>query len=166
MKRLIGILSLAATLPLVGCASKVVVPFEAGETVALQGIEDQHGQAFNHQDSMKALLFVDGMDAKKIAQDSLKTIDTACMDDGKLVYLANISGMPSLISTLIAVPKMRKYPYSIWLDKEGDISEKLPQKEDQVSLLKIENQVISAANFYADSGVLSQVLTDICGVKP
>mgnify|MGYP000014678185 CR=1 FL=1 len=165
MKRLIGLLALSLMLPLVGCASKKVTPLEVGTKVTLKGIENQYGEPFKNQDSMQALMFVEGMSAKEVLQSALDRVDTSCLGEGKLVYLADISGMPSLISNMVAVPKMRTYDYPIWLDREGDISATLPSEEDHVSLLSINKQVVTAASFYANSDTLSQELIDECGIE-
>ncbi|SBS34183.1 hypothetical protein MAQ5080_02798 [Marinomonas aquimarina] len=163
MKRVLGAFALVALVPLVGCASKTVTPsLSMGDSVVLDGIEDQRGHVFDHQTSMQALLFVDGMSAKDLARESLESIDTACMEQGKLVYLADISGMPSLISDLIAIPKMRRYPYPIWLDREGDVSDSLPVREDQVTVLKVNNQVIESVSFAANAAMLTEYIADVC----
>ena len=37
------------------------------------------------------------------------------LEKNSAVYVADISGMPSLISKFIALPKMKKYPFSVLL---------------------------------------------------
>lgn len=163
MKRILSAFALIAVLPLVGCASKTVTPpLTTGQTVVLDGIEDQRGSLFAHQNTMQMLLFVDGMAAKKVARNSLQSLDSDCMAQGKLVYLADISGMPSLISNLIAIPKMRKYPYPIWLDREGDVSESLPVQDGQVTVIEVQNQTIESVKFAGDAKTLTDQIQTIC----
>ena len=56
----------------------------------------------------------------------------------KTVYIGDISGMPSLISKFFAIPKMKKYPFSILFldDKNRDVFSK---KEDFISVYTLEN---------------------------
>lgn len=163
MKRILSAVALIAVLPLVGCASKTVTPtMMMGESVLLDGVEDQRGNEFVHQSTMQTLLFVDGMAAKKVARNSLESLDSDCMAQGKLVYLADISGMPSLISNLIAIPTMRKYPYPIWLDREGDVSESLPARNGLVTVIEVQNQVITSIKFTGDAETLTDQIQAIC----
>lgn len=164
MQRIFTLLVLTLLLPLSGCASSSVQPMRIGDKVNLDGLQDQNDNIFNHQDNMQALLFVDGMAGKDLIQNALNTIDTQCMDEGKLVYLADISAMPGLISKFIAVPKMRDYGYPVWLDRDGEASAALPVREEQVTLLSIDDQVIRDEAFFADSEALSERLSELCGV--
>ena len=56
----------------------------------------------------------------------------------KTVYIGDISGMPSLISRFFAIPKMKKYPFSIlFLDDKNRNS--FSKKEDFISVYTLEN---------------------------
>ena len=166
MKRAITVLAFAACLPLVGCASKTVTePLVVGDRITLEGLSNQYGEIFDSGSELKSLLFVTGMGAKDLAQTSLKSIDKNCMEQDELVYLADISGMPSLISKMVAIPKMKNYDYPILLDKEGSISAKLPAKEDQVTLVKLDQNMIQSTQFFADSITLTQALISVCSPK-
>ncbi|WGY47116.1 hypothetical protein [Vibrio sp. ABG19] len=164
MQRILTVLALTLSLPLTGCATSEVPPLAIGDKVNLAGLQDQNENTFTHQNKMQALLFVDGMAGKDLIQNALNTIDTQCMDEGKLVYLADISAMPGLISKFIAVPKMRDYGYPVWLDRDGAASSALPVREDQVTLLSIDDQLISGEEFFASSEALTQRLAKMCGV--
>lgn len=163
MQRTLTLLALTLLLPLTGCATSEVQPLAIGDKVNLDGLQDQNENTFTHQNNMQALLFVDGMAGKDLIQNALNTIDTQCMDEGKLVYLADISAMPGLISKFIAVPKMRDYAYPVWLDREGAASAGLLTREDQVTLLNIDKQIITGEEFFSDSVSLTQRLSTLCG---
>lgn len=163
VKKLLSLTLLMTSAFFIGCASKPVTQLSTGDSLDLTGIKDQNDNPFTHQDTMKTLLFVSGMEAKERVYESFEGIDTACLNSGKLVYLANISGMPSIISQLVAVPKLRDYAYPIWLDWEGDATAALPVRDDQVTVLSLDGQVITSTEFVEDSETLSQRLIDLCG---
>ena len=165
MKKYSAMLAFAAILPLVGCSTQSVAPLSMGETLNLKGLEDQNGQAFQYQNTMKNVLLVEGMSAKNIAQKSFEAIDTACMARGELVYLADISGMPSLISNMVAIPKMQDYAYPVWLDREGDTAQGLPTQEGQVSLIKIEQGTMTQVDYYDNVATLTKRLIEECGTQ-
>ncbi len=135
----------------------------ADTSVDLSSIKNQFDNSFNHTKSMEYIIYAADMETKDVLQDALSTINTDCMNDGKVVYLANISGMPKLIAKLFALPKMRKYPYPVWLDRNGSASKDLPSQSGAVGLIDIENSAISAATFFKDAKALSSRLTQICG---
>lgn len=148
-----------------GCAATSVTPFSVGDSVDFADLENQHGEPFKNNTAMTLLLYVNGMDAKEIVRESLEKINLQCMDDGQLVYVADISGMPSIISKLVAVPRMRDYPYPIWLDYDGASSEQLPAKDNMVSVISVEQQKITNIQFAADEAALTNQLVPLCGAK-
>ncbi len=146
-----------------GCVSNPVAPLSIGQQVDFKQLEDQNGNDFVHQDTMKLVLYVNGMSARDLVRESLDTINTDCMTEGRVVYLANISTMPSLISRLIAIPRMRDYSYPIWLDRDGFATEVLPVQEDAVTVLTIDHQTITGTDYFSEVLALSERLAQKCG---
>ncbi|PLY07202.1 MAG: hypothetical protein C0625_06190 [Arcobacter sp.] len=62
------------------------------------------------------------------------------------VFIANISGMPSIITKLFALPKMKKYKHNILLIYDEKDTRFL-QKEDKSTVYKLENGVIKSINY-------------------
>ncbi len=152
----VGICLLAATTSFAQAAST---------TVDLSQLKDQHENTFTHTERMEYLLLANGMSSKKLIDKTLKTVDNGCLQDGRVVYLANISGMPSLITKMFALPKMRKAPYPIWLDRDGSISDNLPSKDDSVSMIQLNNAAIADTQFYKAAEPLQEKLAGLCGMK-
>src|SRR5690606_27206296 len=100
MKRMSWLVLLLAIGGSTGCASNASVqPLSIGQQVDFSLLEDQRGNAFAHQQDMRLVLYVDGMKAKNLVRDAFVDIDQSCLSEGRVVYLADISGMPSLISS-------------------------------------------------------------------
>ena len=51
------------------------------------------------------------------------------------MYVADISGMPGLVARMFAVPSMRKRPYPMLLDRDGEITARLPDVEGSATLI-------------------------------
>ena len=66
------------------------------------------------------------------------------------VYVADISGMPSLIANTMTIPRMRKRPYPTLLDRSGDVTAAFPSQPGQATLLRLERLRIQAV-LYVDS---------------
>ena len=91
------------------------------------------------------------MDGNRLMTKVLEGLPPAAWQEKKAVYIADISSMPGLISTMMAVPKMQKAPYRIALirfEKEG---ERLPRKPGAVTVLKVDAGKVSAIDFARDA---------------
>ncbi len=128
----------------------------------LAGLSNQHDKPFAHEDSVEVVLFVKGMKSKNLVRDALADIDQQCLHDGRVVYVANISKMPKMISKTMAIPRMRKLPYPVWLDRTGDATANLPAKKKQVTFLRLASDAQPAAEYFSDSARLASALKDFC----
>ncbi|OFZ31053.1 MAG: hypothetical protein A2622_00155 [Bdellovibrionales bacterium RIFCSPHIGHO2_01_FULL_40_29] len=76
------------------------------------------------------------------ALEELKITDIKALQGA---YVADISEMPGMITTLFALPKMKKYPFKVILDKKGDITASWPQKKGHVSLIELDQLEVMKA---------------------
>lgn len=130
----------------------------------LNSLVNQFGEPFKGQDSMELVMLVAGMKVKNMVRETQSDIDASCLQEGRVVYLANISGMPKLVSKLIAVPRLRDLPYPVWLDYAGDTTTGLPFKKGQVTLVSLDHGRQSSSVVFADSQeALRERLLAECG---
>ena len=61
-----------------------------------------------------------------------------------------ISGMPGMIRKFVALPAMRKRPYRMLLDREGNATADIPVEKGKVTVLRLDMLKIEAIE-YADS---------------
>jgi hypothetical protein len=79
--------------------------------------------------------------------ERLKTKKSDYLATYNTKYVADISGMPSIIAKLFALPKMRKYNYSIYLIQDEEQSKVFPRKEEMLTLLKMKNNKIDSIEY-------------------
>lgn len=148
------------------CASQPVPePMKIGNEVAFELLQDQFANPFPHEDSMQVLLFADDMQASRDVRDAMGQVAPNCYDEGSLVFVANVSGMPSLITRLIALPKMRGYGFPVWLDYEGEATEALPVKKEFISVIRVEDGTISNIDYVQGMESVMNVIVPLCGLK-
>ncbi len=141
----------------------------AGESSAPQKIDltslvDQFGHPFRAQDSMAVVMLVNGMKVKNMVRDALAELDVSCLQRGRVIYLANISGMPKMISKFMAVPRMRELNYPVWLDYTGSVVQTFPARKGEVTLLTVDSErAISAVDYVASGEELRAKLMPECG---
>ncbi|MDX4058176.1 hypothetical protein Q6A77_05790 [Aliarcobacter skirrowii] len=80
-------------------------------------IKDQFDKVHTLNESIKTILFASDKGTSDMLRDYLLPLSEKenILDRNSAVYVADISGMPSIISKFIALPKMKKYPFSILL---------------------------------------------------
>lgn len=128
------------------------VESEPPQNLDFSSLVDQFGQPFRGPGSMALVMVVNGMKAKNMVRDTLAELDVSCLQQGRVIYLANISGMPKMISKLVAVPRLRKLGYPVWLDYSGNMTDMLPTRKDEVTLLSIDSEQAVSSTGYVKSG--------------
>ncbi|GAA0787225.1 MULTISPECIES: hypothetical protein [Pseudomonadati] len=126
---------------------------KVGDTLVLISLLDQFEKPLNVTAETKVLLFSRDMDGGEIIQAAFA--DTP--DDQRpenLVYVADISGMPSLIAKYVAVPKMQDYPFTLGLDREGEITAAFPLVKGQATIIKLNDLKIQSIEFAQDAKML------------
>ncbi|HJE02419.1 hypothetical protein AAX26_00058 [Aliarcobacter thereius] len=80
-------------------------------------IKDQKEKEHTLDANIKTVIFASDKGTSDIIKDYLLSISETenILDRNSAVYVADISGMPSIISKFIALPKMKKYPFPILL---------------------------------------------------
>ena len=63
------------------------------------------------------------------------------------VFIADIHEMPSMITTMFALPKLQKYKHLIYLHYGEEFSKAVPSKAEQVTLLYVKNGKIDKIEF-------------------
>jgi len=129
----------------------VAAPLLPGESLPAINLKDQHDKPLAIAPDTRLVFFAAEMDASRLMAKALEALPAATLQDKKAVYIADISSMPGLISTMAALPKMQKAPYRIALvrfEKEG---ERLPRKPGAVTVLKVEAGKVSAVEFARDT---------------
>ena len=92
-------------------------PLAVGNDLPTLKIKDQFEKEHTLNANIKTILFASDKATSDMLRDYLLPLSEKenILEKNNAVYIADISGMPSLISKYIALPKMKKYPFSILL---------------------------------------------------
>jgi len=109
-----------------------------GDTLPTITLEDQFEKTHTISPQNKRILVAFDKDASDLLKEFLLNKEDDFLTKNQTVYVGDISGMPSLISKFFAIPKMKKYPFSILFldDKNRNVFSK---KEDMISVYTLEN---------------------------
>lgn len=86
-----------------------------GKDIPTIKIKDQFEKIHTIDLQVKTILFASDKETSEILRDFLLEKDKDFLNKNNAVYVADISGMPSLIAKFFALPKMKKYPFSVLL---------------------------------------------------
>jgi hypothetical protein len=113
----------------------VAQPLAPGSRLDPISLEDQHGETRSVDASTRLVLFSRDMAGGKFLREALEDRDGAYLASHGTVYVADISGMPSLIARIFAIPRMRGRGYPMLLDRDGSVTTALPDEEGKATLL-------------------------------
>lgn len=131
---------------------------EDSNTLAKISLVDQFDNKQTLDETTKVLIFAHDMSGNDIVEEAFASFDADKLKQLNAIYLADISGMPSLIAKWFALPAMRDRAYPIMLDKEGDATSKLHAKEDQVTVIFLDKLAIQKVKYAATAAELNQLL--------
>lgn len=98
--------------------------------------------------SVQWVIFSHHRDGNEWVRDAFNELGITNLERRHWLYVADISGMPSFVTKLFALPKMRKYDFPIALSDDEVNTQNWPEKEDTVSVYKLDNlKIVEAKTF-------------------
>lgn len=116
----------------------LAVALESGERLVPWTLLDQHDQAYTFDDNPQVLLVARGMEAADLLQAALGELEPGYLEAHRVVFLADISGMPAPIASLFAIPAMRDYAYRVMLDRTGRVASRYPGAKAELLWLRLD----------------------------
>lgn len=112
-------------------------PYKVGDKLPVIILKDQHKVEHSVGETVRLILFTTDKTGKNIIGEVIDEMGKVYLKDHNTVYIADISGMPRLIAKLIALPKMRKLPYPIMLDRDQSVTKGFPSEPDKITLIYV-----------------------------
>jgi len=159
IKLILGLLlSLLFTLPSLGDSytNKGYKMIEQNSTVEPFTLNDQFGEEHRLEQMPKLLICSFGKETGKLISNYFNAQDANYLTTHEIKIIADVSGVPSLLRSTFILPKMKKYTFEILIATESNFSEQFPQKEDELTVLKMENGIVQEVIFVADEAQLKQ----------
>ncbi|QIR13483.1 hypothetical protein [Shewanella aestuarii] len=126
---------------------------KVGDKLAPISLQDQFDKPIEVTAKTTMLIFSRDMDGGEVVQAAFAEAPKEQWPQN-MVYIADISGMPSLIAKFIAVPKMKDYPFVLGLDREGAATANLPTTEKQATIIKLNQLEVISIEQVADANLL------------
>jgi len=138
----------------------------AGARLPALTLEDQHGEAHTLDPSLRAVVFSRDMDGGGVIRDALQEEGDLLLEDADAVYVADVHGMPGIIRSLIAKPRMRDRPYPMLLDEEGEATAAFPSEPGKATLLLLDELEITGVEHPGSPEELREALEALRSAEP
>ena len=129
-----------------------------GTNLPATTLNDQHDAPGQIDATTENVLFTRDMDASKVAKEALADNGEQLLENAGVVYVADIARMPGFVSRFFAIPAMRKRPYRMLLDREGDATASFPTEEGHVTLIRLDDLAIRRVEHFDSAWALRRAL--------
>ena len=128
-----------------------------GTNIPTLTVKDQFEKEHIIDANIKTIIFSATKTEGTTIKEFLLTKDKDYLTTNKAAYVADITGMPGLITKFIALPKMKDYPFSVLLIDEANKT-LFPVKEDMISIISLENGKVTDIKYVKTAAELGQIL--------
>lgn len=127
-----------------------------GDATPTFEIKDQFEKKHKFAADTKTILVAADKDTSTILKEYFLAKDANFLSVNKAYYVADISGMPSLIAKFFALPKMKDYPFPVLLVDEEQ-TKSFTKKEDNITVYTVKDGKISDIKYVKDTTGLDSV---------
>ncbi len=145
------IAALLTTLLFLGCSSKdstdssVKAKLIIGKSLSSLSLYDQNEKVHTLKSSTKKVIFAFSKDVGHTCNDFFATKKTSYLADNSAMFIADVSGAPSLIRSMFIMPGLKDFKHTVLVldDKDTAASYKANQDSEKIIVVNIEDGVIS-----------------------
>ena len=120
-------------------------PLAVGSAMPALSLHDQHDKPAPVSPTTRWVVFTAENPASDMVSAVLAAEPKGVVDRLHLVYVADVSGMPSMVTRLFALPKLRELPFPIALVREpAQVTQTadIPRLPGQATVLRLENATV------------------------
>lgn len=120
--------------------------FKVGDKLPDITLLDQFDKEFKVEASDTLLIMAFEKDISVTVNEYLKSKPAAFLADNHAKYISDISTMPSFITSMFALPKMKKYPFSVLLIRDN-FGEQFDRKQGRITVYHLKKNTVDSVQF-------------------
>lgn len=121
-------------------------------------LSDQHGQPVAIGPNTRKVVFAAEKLVSDLVVNALGAHGKETLARTGAVYVADISAMPSMVSRLFAIPKLRELSFQIALARDVSAVADLPRRPGSATVLTIVNGQVTQVQYLQTEAQLRQAL--------
>jgi len=127
-----------------------------GDTLTPFNLPDQFDKVHTiSSDNYEVFLVSFAKDTSSKVNEYLKKQENGFLEKNKIVYISDIHTMPSFVTSLFALPKMRKYKYTLMLMYEEN--KIFPQHDEALSVIRFKNNKVNSIEFIKEDESIDSI---------
>lgn len=139
----------------------LAAPVAPGGLLPPLTVADQHERQVQIDANTRVVVFAGDKAASDVVSDALRP-HSSVLAERRIVYIADISAMPAIVTRMFALPKLRELPFPVGLVRDAQTTAHLPRKPKEITVVKLEGLRIQAIEFVPDAASLHRSL----GISP
>lgn len=129
---------------------------KVGDTITPFSLPDQFDTVHQvNSKDYKTIIVAFDKDSAVIMNEYLKAQPTTFLQKNKAIFISDIHTMPSFVTKLFALPKMKNYPYSLLLIY--DEKEIFPQEQNALTIISTKENRIENIRYIKDSDEIEKI---------
>lgn len=147
----------------VGCSSEetLITPAKAKLIVnkSLElNLSDQNGKAHTLDANTKMVVFAFSKDVGHLCNNFFATKDASYLANNNTLFVADISGAPSLIRSMFIMPGLKDFKHTVLIldDKKIASTYKFGMDDENIVVVYLKNKVITAIKTMSSTKELAQ----------
>ena len=105
--------------------------------------ETPHGRIMKVPSKSKLVIVAFDKDTGALVNNFLNTKGKYYLQKNHSIFIADINKMPTVITNMFALPKMRKYKHLLYLHYGEEFQNVIPHQDDRLTLLRVKDGKIS-----------------------
>ena len=143
MKKFLLLVGLSLTL-------LVAAPLKTGDLIdTFKGFkfETPQGRMMKVPKSTNLIIAAFEKDTGKLVNAYLDTQVSMYLPKKHAIYIADIHNMPSIITNMFALPKLRKYKHPIYLHFDDEFDQFFPNQEEKITIVRLKDKKVVSISF-------------------
>jgi len=105
----------------------------------------------------KTVLIAFDKDTGALINEYLATKNKYFLQRNKAIYIADINKMPTVITNMFALPKLREYKHLIYLHYGEKFQNSVPKADEKITVVKFEDKKVKSISYITTKEELSKV---------
>ena len=122
--------------------------------------ENPQGEKLTIPSNVKTIIISYKKETGKLINKYLISKHPTYFDELNAIFIADINKMPSVITTLFALPKIRKYKHTVYLHYSEEFAKYIPAKDKKITIIKIQNQKVKSISYVSTQSELKKALEE------
>ncbi len=120
--------------------------FKVGDTLSNFSCENQFEKKMVVSQTTKKIIVAFSKEKGEVIKQFLDKNPNYLKDQNAL-YLADVSSAPAFVTSMFMIPKFKSYSFEMGVIKDEAKAGQFPKKDDMVTVISIENQVVKNIEF-------------------